>query len=335
MAYDLIIESIIFTFGEQRNMTQDHIPTRLVSTENKVTLEQWRALLAVIDAGGYAKAAEMLNKSQSAVSYAISQLEQALGVKVFQLQGRKAVASAAGELLYRRAKQLLAQAERLEKSAGCLSVQVEPLVKIAADIIIPPAVVLQCLAIFAQDFPDTRVEVFETVLSGTEDALLQRQVDLAIGERVPTGFMGEKLVTVVMHGVSSPDHPLQHLGRAINYEDMRQHRQIIVRDSGQYRRRTEGWQEADQRWTVSHIKTSLDAIRQGLGYAWIPDSYTHDDIMSGRLQYLPVEIGAIREVTTYLTFADRDFAGPATRRLAEILKQHLPKFCSNCTERQV
>ena len=295
--------------------------------ENKVTLEQWRALLAVIDAGGYAKAAERLNKSQSAVSYAISQLETALGVKVFQLQGRKAVASPAGELLYRRAKQLLAQAEQLEKSAGCLSAQVEPLIKIAADIIIPPVCVLQCLALFALDFPDTRVEVFESVLSGTEDALLQRQVDLAIGGRVPTGFMGEKLLTVAMHGVSSPDHPLQLLGRPINVEDMRLHRQIIVRDSGQYRRHTEGWQEADQRWTVSHIKTSLDAIRLGLGYAWLPDAYTHDDIATGRLKYLPVEVGAVREVTTYLTFADRDFAGPATRRLADILLQHLPEIC--------
>ena len=296
-------------------------------TENKVTLDQWRALLAVIDAGGYAKAAELLNKSQSAVSYSISQLETALGVKVFQLQGRKAVASPAGELLYRRAKQLLEQAERLEKSAGCLSIHVEPLVKIAADIIIPTAQVLQCLAIFAKDFPDTRVEVFESVLSGTEDALLQRQVDLAIGGRVPMGFMGEKLVTVTMHGVSSADHPLQQLGRPINDEDMRQYRQIIVRDSGQYRRHTEGWQGADQRWTVSHIKTSLDAIRMGLGYAWLPDAYTKDDIEAGRLKYLPVEVGSVREVTTYLTFADRDFAGPATKHLAEILKKHLPTFC--------
>ena len=125
-------------------MAQENIAaTTVTTTENKVTLEQWRALLAVIDAGGYAKAAELLNKSQSAVSYAISQLETALGVKVFQLQGRKAVASPAGELLYRRAKQLLEQAERLEKSAGCLSVHVEPLIKIAADIIIPPARVPQ------------------------------------------------------------------------------------------------------------------------------------------------------------------------------------------------
>jgi DNA-binding transcriptional LysR family regulator len=296
-------------------------------SENKVTLDQWRALLAVIDAGGYAKAAELLNKSQSAVSYAISQLETALDVKVFHLQGRKAVATPAGEQLYRRAKQLLEQAGRLEKSAACLSIHVEPLVKIAADIIIPPAFILRCLGIFAKDYPDTRVEIYESVLSGTEDALLQRQVDLAIGGRVPPGFMGEKLVTVVMHGVASHDHPLLHLGRAVNDEDMRQYRQIIVRDSGQYRRRTEGWQEADQRWTVSHIKTSLDAIRMGLGYAWLPDVYTNEDVAGGRLKYLPVEVGSMREVTTYLTFADRDFAGPATRRLAEVLKEHLPAMC--------
>ena len=69
-------------------------------TENKVSLEQWRALLAVIDAGGYAKAAEQLNKSQSAVSYAISQLESALNVKVFNLQGRKAVATPSGAVSY-------------------------------------------------------------------------------------------------------------------------------------------------------------------------------------------------------------------------------------------
>lgn len=296
--------------------------------EHKVTLEQWRALLAVIDAGGYAKAAELMEKSQSSVSYAISQLETALGVAVFEIQGRKAVATPTGELLYRRARLLLEQAERLEKSAACLSVKVEPLVKIAADLIIPPARVLACLAIFAEDFPDTRVEMFESVLSGTEDALLQRQVDLAIGGRVPTGFTGEKLVTVSMRGVSSPNHPLQHLGRAATFEDMRQHRQIIVRDSGQYRRHSEGWQEAEQRWTVSHIKTSLDAIRMGLGYAWLPEAYVLEDIAAGRLQYLPVEVGAVREVATFLTFADRDFAGPATRRLAAILKEELPKLCS-------
>jgi len=223
---------------------------------------------------------------------------------------------------------LLEQAERLEKSAGCLAVKVEPLVKIAVDLLIPPSYILSCLARFAEDFPDTRVELLESVLSGTEDALLQRQVDLAIGARVPPGFMGEKLVTIVLRGVSAATHPLQQLARDVNFEDLRQYRQIIVRDSGLYRRYSSGWQEADQRWTVSHITTSLEAIRMGLGYAWLPEHYIRADIAAGKLKYLPVEVGSVREAVTYITFTDKDFAGPATRHLAEILKAELPKLCN-------
>lgn len=294
--------------------------------EPKVSLDQWRALLAVIDAGGYAKAAEMLNKSQSAVSYAIQQLETALGVAVFELQGRRAVPTPAGDLLYRRARLLLEQADRLEKAAANLSAKIEPLVRLAVDLIVPPERILCCLENFAADFPDTRVEIFESVLSGTEEALLQRQVDIAIGARVPPGFLGEYLMPVTLRGVSSPEHPLQHLGRTITYEDLRQHRQIIVRDSGLYRRHTEGWQEAEQRWTVSHTKTSLEAVHRGLGYAWIPEGYVLDDLAAGRLSLIDVESGAERVTSTYLTYADKDLAGPATRRLAQILKERLPQF---------
>ena len=49
----------------------------------RISLEQWRALLAVVDAGGYAQAAERLHKSQSAVTYAVQRLESVLGVKAF------------------------------------------------------------------------------------------------------------------------------------------------------------------------------------------------------------------------------------------------------------
>jgi DNA-binding transcriptional LysR family regulator len=55
----------------------------------RISLEQWRSLLAVVDAGGYAQAAEMLHKSQSAVTYAVQKIEVLLGVKIFQVIGRR------------------------------------------------------------------------------------------------------------------------------------------------------------------------------------------------------------------------------------------------------
>jgi len=41
-------------------------------------LEQWRSLLAVVDAGGYAQAAGALHKSQSSVTYAVQKIEAAV-----------------------------------------------------------------------------------------------------------------------------------------------------------------------------------------------------------------------------------------------------------------
>ncbi|MGH9577863.1 MAG: LysR family transcriptional regulator, partial [Terriglobales bacterium] len=39
-----------------------------MATNLRITLDQWRALLAVVDAGGYAQAAAALHKSQSTMS---------------------------------------------------------------------------------------------------------------------------------------------------------------------------------------------------------------------------------------------------------------------------
>ena len=44
----------------------------------RISLDQYKALIAVVDAGGYAQAAELLHKSQSAVSYAVQKMERLL-----------------------------------------------------------------------------------------------------------------------------------------------------------------------------------------------------------------------------------------------------------------
>jgi DNA-binding transcriptional LysR family regulator len=86
-----------------------------------VSLEQWRALIAVVEAGGYAQAAEALHKSQSAVTYAVQKIESQLGVQAFEIQGRKAVLTATGRMLYRRALALVGEAGDLEQMARKLS----------------------------------------------------------------------------------------------------------------------------------------------------------------------------------------------------------------------
>ena len=83
----------------------------------RITLEQWQALVAVVDAGGYAQAASQLHKSQSSVTYLVQKTESLLGVKLFEIKGRKAQLTPTGQLLYRRARVLLDEAAGLEKAA--------------------------------------------------------------------------------------------------------------------------------------------------------------------------------------------------------------------------
>ena len=84
----------------------------------RISIDQWNALVSVVESGGYAKAAESLHKSQTTLTYSIQKLESLLGVKVFELRGRKAALTPTGELLYRRGKVLVDEAARLERAAG-------------------------------------------------------------------------------------------------------------------------------------------------------------------------------------------------------------------------
>ncbi len=74
---------------------------------SRVTLAQWQMLAAVVDHGGFARAAEAIHKSPSTLNHAVHKLEEQLGVEVLEPVGRQVRLTEAGELLLRRARQLL------------------------------------------------------------------------------------------------------------------------------------------------------------------------------------------------------------------------------------
>lgn len=286
----------------------------------RVQLAQWRALRAVVDAGGYAQAAERLHRSQSAVTYAVQKLERVLGVAVFRLRGRKAALTPAGEVLYRRAGMLLEDATALERAAGELAAGGEAELRLAVDAVFPTWLLLAALAKFATTAPATRIELLETVLGGTEEALLARKADLAITSIVPTGFMGDPLLRLRFVAVAAPSHPLHALGRPVTRRDLRRYRQLVIRDSATEHRRDAGWLGAEARWTVTNKATSIRAARMGLGFAWYPENVVREELASGTLKALPLREGRERYADLYLVVADPDFAGPGALRLADILR---------------
>ena len=287
----------------------------------RITLEQWRCLTAVVEAGGYAQAAQRLHKSQSSVTYAVQKLESMLGVRAFEIAGRKAVLTATGDMLYRRARVLLEDAGELERAARRNSSGWEAEITLAVEVLFPTWLLFDCLSLFGTQSSQTRIEWYETVRAGTTEALSSGVADLAIATSIPQGCTGEPLQAVHFVPVAHPQHALHRLGREITLRDLRRHRHLVVRDSGSQRDKTTSTVDVEQRWTVTNMSTSIGAASRGHGFAWLPQDKIRSELSNGELRILPLRGGRTRIVQLYLIFADREAAGPGTLQLAQIIQE--------------
>lgn len=136
-----------------------------------------KAFLAVAEHRSFTRAADQLNRTQSAVSVQVRRLEQRLGTKLFQRNRSGVVPTAAGEELGAYAQRILAlQAE----AVGALRARKpEAVIRLGVmddygTIVVPPL-----LASFATSHPAMRVEI-ETGLTATMPARLGETYDLVI-----------------------------------------------------------------------------------------------------------------------------------------------------------
>lgn len=293
-----------------------------------ISLEQWRCLVAVVDAGGYAQAASVLYKSQSAVTYAIQKMEAVLDVKIFVIQGRRAILTAVGQMLYQRARQLLDDSASLEKAAGRASAGWESEIAIAAEVIFPVWLLLECFNRFGEESPQTRINLYETVLNGGRELLEQGKVELAILPQVPPGFTGIALPRAArIIPVAHPGHPLHQLDRELTQRDLRNHRHIVVRDSSRQRDTRTYTADVAQRWTVTNMASSIAAVSCGYGFSWLSEDMIRTELSAGLLKPLPMRDGDERYLQLYLVYADAENAGPGVTRLVKILLQEVEDSC--------
>jgi len=126
---------------------------------------------------------------------------------------------------------------------------------------------------------------------------------------------------ISLRAVAHADHPLHHYDRELSYRDLRAHRHVVVRDSGAKRDRRTATVEVDQRWTVSQVATSIQAVWMDYGFAWLPEEHILEELRAGIFRPLPLREGGKREVSLYLILANPDFVGLGVRRLGEIIRE--------------
>ena len=285
----------------------------------KTTIEQWRILQAVVDFGGYAQAAAKLNKSQSSLNHAVTKLQDQLGVALLEVIGRKAHLTEAGEVMLRRARHLTQNIQDLEELANNLNQSWEPEITIAVDLAYPRESLYAALKAFHPNSRGSRLKIIDTVLTGTEEAAVEKWADLVIAGNIPRGFLGEPLCQEYFYAVCHPEHELAKLSSPIDPAELAQHLQIVIKDTARLPQEKQGWLKSEQRWTVSDFSAAIDIMQQGIGFCWLPEYTLTEALHQQKLVRLAIKGSSFRAVSFYLIAPKADKIGPGT----EMLYQHI------------
>ena len=241
----------------------------MTKTRHMDDLRAWRWLTLVVDLGGLQAAADRVHRTPSTLSHAIKQLEAQVGLPLVAYEGRRLILTDVGRLLTQRIRPVLRDLDGAQALVQQLAQGVEPVLAVAIDQIIPIEWVANALAELAAAYPQTRVELYETVLGGGPALLHSGVVGLYVGTQPVAGLPAQRLARLHLVPCASKSHPLARI-TGVTEADLRSFRQIVIRDSAPGRMANGSWLAAEQRFTVDHLHTALALIAAGLGFAWLP-----------------------------------------------------------------
>jgi DNA-binding transcriptional LysR family regulator len=287
-----------------------------------VTLKQWRALHAVVDCGGFCEAAQSLHLSQSSVSYAVAKLQEQFGIPLLRISGRKAELTEQGRALLERSRNLLCDAMELEQFADNLRRGALAPVRVAVDPDFPPGLLLRAQRCLAERGHDVALTSNELAPDRIEDALRSHRADLAVTSRMPAGLDHVALLQVEYVAVSHPQHRLCRLQRPLHADELETELEIQLARHGETHaaERNATLSARQPRWQVGSTDNAIQALREGVGYAWLPRHLVQPWLERGTLALLPICQGGGRIVRLFLSHACPPAPGSRVRLLADMLR---------------
>ncbi len=139
--------------------------------------EAMRVYCSVIEAGGFAAAAERIGISTSAVSRHVAQLEAHLNIRLLNRTTRRMSATNEGFAYFERCTQLLADLEETEASVSGIAVTPRGRLRLTAPIALATLRLAPAFAAFSRAYPEVTLDI---VLSDSLADFAEEGLDLAI-----------------------------------------------------------------------------------------------------------------------------------------------------------
>ncbi|WP_313244253.1 LysR family transcriptional regulator [Stenotrophomonas rhizophila] len=285
-----------------------------------------KAFVAIVDRSSFAKAADHLGLSRSALSQTIRQLEARLGVRLLNRTTRSVSPTEPGRRLHERMAPMLremdaAVAEAVDtrtRASGTLRINT---LNMAAKRLIAPR-----LGRFARAHPDVVLDI--VIDDGLSDIAGEGfDAGIRVGNRVQKDMVAVRMTPdVELLAVASPDYLARH-GEPRTPEDLSRHACILWRFPGSGR--IAGWEFSKAGKTVeffgegnvisNHQDIIVPAALQGLGILY---AYNDDDIAEalrdGRLRRVLADWSP-KVPGLYLYYSSRRHMLPALRAFIDCM----------------
>ena len=285
-----------------------------------------KAFAAVVERASFARAADHLGFSPSALSQTIRQLETRLGVRLLNRTTRSVAPTSAGARLYERIVPVIqeldaAVAEAVEatgRTAGTLRINT---LSMAADKLIAPR-----LGRFHRAYPQVVLDI--VIDDGLSDIVAGRfDAGIRVGERLEKDMIAVRLTPdVEMTAVASPDY-LAHHGEPKTPADLHRHVCINWRFPGSGAIYRWGFEKKGKKLEIAvegalisnHQEIVVEGALQGLGILYAYDDERIDDLIArGQLKRVLAE-WSVTLPGLFLYYSNRRLPQPALRAFIDCL----------------
>jgi DNA-binding transcriptional LysR family regulator len=291
-----------------------------------VSLDQLRTFIAAVDEGSFSAASRKLLRAQSVVSESISNLEDQIGVQLFDRSGRYPKLTPAGLAMLADARSIITGVDLLKARAKGMSAGLEPELSVVIDVFYPIDAITQVAKEFRQKYPAVPLRIYVEALGGAIKPVLDGRCSIGvIGSlpAIPDTLTYERLPGIAFLMVAARDHALaSHRGK-ISKEALGKHTQIVLTDRSELSSGREFGVMSSSTWRLADLFAKHHFLLNGLGWGGMPLHVVRKDLAEGRLSVLPIEDvppdGLI--LTMSVVWQTKSPPGPAGRWFVDRLKQ--------------
>ncbi len=252
------------------------------------SLDQLTVFLAVVETGSFAAAGRRLGRATSAVSYAITNLEQQLGVLLFDRdQARRPGLTEAGTAVLSEARSISVGVDNLRAKVKGLLDGLEAQITLAVDVMLPTTRLVDAMRAFEARFPTVTLRLYVEALGSVTQLVHSGIADIGISgvEATLPGIERIKVGGVDLIPVAAPDHPLA-TDRAHAPGAARDFVQLVLTDRSTLTEGRDFSVIGVRTWRLADLGSKHALLLAGIGWGNMPEPMVRDDLAAGRLRRL-------------------------------------------------